>query len=148
MTRLTRSKIIPADSENAGNVEKWAIPDMRSARASIVNLDDARKRSADSSKSRRSTGQIPEPAAETTATTEAAFEAGYNDGIRTAKEQYAEQQRQLEHLLQILESPVRSLGDEVARELVSLSVEIARSVLNREIQQQPEQIIEFVSAAM
>lgn len=149
MARLTRTKIIPANSENAGTVEKWAIPDMRTAHASIVNLDDARKRSADNNRRSQSTNsQLSDAAANISATSEAAFEAGYKDGIRAAKDQYAERQQQLEYLIQILENPVSGLGDAVASELVSLSVEIARSVLNREIQQNPEQIVEFVSAAM
>ncbi len=148
MARLTRSKIIPVGSDTDSTVEKWNIPDIRKAGASVVKLDDARKRSDSLRKSAAAHGQEANSAANAAATSEAAFEAGYNDGIRTANEQYSQRQQQLDYLLQILESPVRGLGEDVASELVSLSIEIARSVLNREIQQNPQEIIQFVASAM
>jgi flagellar assembly protein FliH len=121
---------------------------MRSARASVVSLEEARTRTAERGQGQLAQPSEPNSTGVSNSATEAAFESGYKDGVATAKAQYAESQQQLGYLIQVLENPVNGLGDDVARELVALSVEIARSVLAQAMRHEPEQITELVSNAL
>lgn len=125
---------------------------MRSVKAAVVNLDSARRTAATGSTSLpelHSTVNAVDNATEAQPESpEAGFEAGYKEGLQAAQEQYTQQQQQLDNLLRAIQQPLQGLGDDVAKELVALSVDIARSLVQHDLQQNPEQLSAFVANAI
>lgn len=148
MGRINRSTIIPVSSEQANLLEKWKLPEMQAVKSPSVRVDEAQKHSAQGAGTLLSNQSTPIDAMADVDTVDAAFEKGYQDGLRVAQQKYAEQQQALGDLLKALENPVQSLGDQVAEELVALALDIAESLLKREIERNPEHLSEFISSAM
>lgn len=155
MARPTRSRIIPADSHSAGTVEKWPDSKRRALKDNIVpfgsrasratgsraadTTDATQKVSSSANNNSSASGESPE---------EHVVNTGYTEEMRVALAHIAEQQKQLAILLSALENPVRALNDSVARELLLLSQDIARTVLQREVEQDPALLSEFVKTAI
>ena len=135
---MSLSKII--DGDKFGAIERWELPgvhDPRVARSRIEEADEEVK---------------PLTAEQIEAIEKQAYDEGFalgrKEGLEAGQKEIAASVRHLEHLIQALAEPLQELGDEVEEELVSLSVAIARQIIRRELQQDPQQIIGVVREAM
>lgn len=132
------SKII--DGDNPGAIERWKMPgveDPRAARSRIVEADEEVK---------------PLTAEQIEAIEKQAYEEGFalgrKEGLEAGQKEAAASLAHLEHIVQALAEPLQELGDEVEEELLALSVAMARQIIHREIQLNPQQIIGVVREAM
>lgn len=157
MARPTRSRIIPADSHSTGTVEKWPVLKQRATKDNIVPFGNRAARAARAADSGSTDSTDTKQNVSNTGNNDAASgevpqedfaNTGYTEEMRIALAHIAEQQKQLAILLSALENPVRELNDSVARELLLLSQDIARAVLQKEIEQDPALLSEFVKTAI
>lgn len=79
---------------------------------------------------------------------DAGYQAGLDQGRQAAAEELAEQRRQLEKVFSALARPLDSLDQQVETELAELALHIARQVVYRSIELNPEHITETVKTAL
>ncbi|WP_156521320.1 FliH/SctL family protein [Halothiobacillus diazotrophicus] len=70
----------------------------------------------------------------------AGYEAGYAEGMAAARDEIERLERRLQGWLHTLAQPLADLDKEVSAQLARLSMQIARSILYRELTLAPEQI--------
>ena len=77
---------------------------------------------------------------------------GYEDGLKKGHDENVnrlrEQGLQLAEILEALSEPLNALDEEVEKELVDLSIAIAKQLVRREIKSDPGQIVATVKAAV
>lgn len=76
------------------------------------------------------------------------FEQGHKEGLEKAQKEISAQMQHLKQILNALAEPLQAADDQVEQELIALSMAVARQIIRREIEQDPEQIIAVVREAM
>lgn len=75
-------------------------------------------------------------------------EAGHTDGLKMAAEHVAEQLNALQQVMDKLHDPIESVQQELQRELVALSVGLARSVIKQEVKTNPDVIFQALAEGL
>ncbi len=73
-----------------------------------------------------------------------AHEEGYQQGLKKAEQEIAEQKRQLSELMNFFEHPLQYLNEEVEQQLNLLAVTLAQQLVRREIRAEPGEIIAVI----
>lgn len=76
------------------------------------------------------------------------FEQGRHEGLQAARNEVDATMQRLEQVIQQLAEPLQAVEEQVEQELLQLAFAIARQVVRRELQQQPEQVIAVVREAL
>ncbi len=76
------------------------------------------------------------------------FEQGHKEGLAAAQKEITAQLQRLKQILNALAEPLQAADDQVEQELIALAMAVARQIIRREIEQDPEQIIVVVREAM
>lgn len=152
MARPARSQIISAQNHLTGKIEKWPLPDLKPSVVTVAGFNrptqsDSNRDNAETTTSAKLTLENSGVDAPENKNKEG-FDAGYLEGMQAAALEMADQQQQLAELLHALDKPVRSLGSTVAQELIQLSLEIARCVVQRELEKDQSLLAECVSLAV
>ena len=152
MARPSRSQIISAQNHTTGKIEKWPLPDLKPSVVSASGFN--RKTRSDTDRSRTETATsaglaVDESGVDNPANkSQEGFEAGYLKGMQAATLEIEQQQQQLSELLQALDNPMRSLSSAVSQELIQLALDIARCVVQKEIEKDQSLLAECVSTAV
>jgi flagellar assembly protein FliH len=141
---MTLSKIV--SRENAGNAQRWRIPDMSSAMPEQESTFTPRFSSPSDLEILTTHEQAQSEG----------FEAGHEKGFKQGKEEgrqaATEELQQLKELLlsslDSLQRPLEESKEEVEQELLELSLGIAKQILRREIKTDPRHIIGIVREAV
>lgn len=149
MTTMQRSKIVPAEKNLSGVVEKWALPDWSHTARDREQLFTTSARgaattSADHSQNEDSGRQVEQQRG----SMGDGYSAGYAEGLQTAQQQLASQTQEVAALLHALENPVRCVTEDVVSELLMLAREIAGAILQKELQTDPAQLLNLIDEAV
>ena len=79
---------------------------------------------------------------------EKGFEQGRQEGLDAGREQVLAQLAVLQRLMQTLATPLAELDEQVEKELVALAMTVARQVVYRELQTDPELVLGAVRKAL
>ena len=152
MARPSRSQIISASQHNKRKIEKWSMPDLQSSAVNSAGFKNYASPFGGGPSARAAglTGHARNEGvtSDSSMANSESHDAGYQEGQRKAALEATEQQQQLTELLRVLENPVRCLGSTVAQELIELSLEIARSILQKELETDQSQLAELVTMAV
>ncbi len=77
-----------------------------------------------------------------------AFQRGMNEGLEAGKAEAARRTARLDELLKALSEPFDQMDDEVAKQLVELSMSVVRQLFRREIRLNPTHVIGVVREAI
>jgi flagellar assembly protein FliH len=77
-----------------------------------------------------------------------AWEAGFREGLTSGAAEIRERGRRLEALIAALAAPLAELDETVEAELVALAIALARKVVRRQFQLQPDEIVPVVREAV
>ena len=137
MARPSRSQVISAGQHNKRKIEKWSMPDLQSSAVNSAGFKNTVSPFGGGPPAQtgltghaRNEGGV----SDSSMPNSESHDAGYQEGQRKAAMEATEQQQQLTELLRALENPVRCLGSTVAQELIELSLEIARCILQKELE--------------
>jgi flagellar assembly protein FliH len=76
------------------------------------------------------------------------FEQGHKEGLEAAQKEIAAQMQRLNQIIRALAEPLQAADQQVEQELISLAMAVARQIIRRELQTEPEQIVAVVREAM
>lgn len=76
------------------------------------------------------------------------FEQGYREGIEAAQKEIAAQMQRFNQILRALSEPLAAADEQVEQELIALAMAVARQIIRRELQTEPEQVVGVVREAM
>jgi flagellar assembly protein FliH len=76
------------------------------------------------------------------------FEQGRRDGLEAGQKEIDAGVQRLNQIMQALAEPLQAVDESVEEELITLAMAVARQILRREIQQDPQQVIAVVREAM
>ncbi|MGM0594822.1 MAG: flagellar assembly protein FliH [Pseudomonadota bacterium] len=76
------------------------------------------------------------------------FAQGRSEGLEAGQKEIDAQAKRLGQIMQSLAKPLEAVDEQVEQELVALSMAVARQLIRREIEQDPEQVIAVVREAM
>jgi flagellar assembly protein FliH len=76
------------------------------------------------------------------------FEQGRREGREAGQQEIDAAVQRLEQVMSALAEPLRAVDAQVEEELITLAMAVARQIIRREIQQDPEQVIAVVREAM
>lgn len=79
---------------------------------------------------------------------EEGFALGRREGYAAGQTEIRSRCQQLEQILNVLDEPLRQMDEQVERELVQLSLALARQIVRREIRMDPGQVIAVVREAV
>ena len=79
---------------------------------------------------------------------EEGFEQGRQEGLAAGREQVQAQLEILQQLMQTLATPLAELDEQIEKELVALAMTVARQVVYRELQTDPELVVSAVRKAL
>lgn len=133
--------------EPVGDANRWDLPDVQAPKApgpahaaqppSAVEVEaiQARARREGHAEGRR-----------------AGYEAGYGEGIEQGRQQGEQAARErvarIQGLLDALAEPVAEIDDDTERELVELTLSLARQVIRRELRTQPGEVVGILREAL
>ena len=140
---MSSSKLI--DGEKLTAFERWELPNMGKPeppppQVEEVEVDEVQPLTAE---------QIAE--IEDAARKEGyakGFEQGQRDGLVAGKKQIDDTVRRLDKIIKAFSLPLEEVDDAVEEELLALALVVARQVIRREIQQDPQLILSVVREAM
>lgn len=76
------------------------------------------------------------------------FAQGRTEGLEAGQKEINAQVQRLEQIMLSLSEPLNTVDEQVEQELLALSMAVARQLVRREIEQDPEQVIAVVREAM
>lgn len=76
------------------------------------------------------------------------FEQGYKEGIDAAQKEIAAQMQRMKQIMRALSEPLAAADEQVEQELIALAMAVARQIIRRELQTDPEQVVAVVREAM
>lgn len=76
------------------------------------------------------------------------FEQGHREGLEAAQKEVAAQMQRFNQIMRALSEPLAAADEQVEQELVALSMAVARQIIRRELQSDPEQVVGVVREAM
>lgn len=76
------------------------------------------------------------------------FEQGRREGLQAARKEIDTTLQRLEQIIHALGEPLRAVDEQVEGELLQLSIAIARQLVRRELQLDPEQVLGVVREAL
>lgn len=76
------------------------------------------------------------------------FEKGRKEGLAAGKKHIDDVLRRLEKVIQAFSEPLNEVNEAVEEELIALAMAVARQIIRREIQQDPQHILGVVREAM
>ncbi len=76
------------------------------------------------------------------------FEQGYKEGIDAAQKEIAAQMQRMNQIMRALSEPLAAADEQVEQELIALAMAVARQIIRRELQTDPEQVVAVVREAM
>ncbi len=76
------------------------------------------------------------------------FEQGYKEGLDAAQKEIAAQMQRLKQIMQAMAEPLAAADEQVEQELIALAMAVARQIIRRELQSDPEQVVAVVREAM
>jgi flagellar assembly protein FliH len=125
---LSKSKILPSDQ--AGVAQTWQIPDV-GGEGEGKGLLTAEKLALIEEEARKE-----------------GFEQGRREGLVVGKKMIDERLAALDQIIRGMEQPLQQVDDLVEKDLVDLAFIIARQLIRREMNTQPDQIIAVVREAL
>lgn len=147
MATPTLSRIIPARKSAVGVVEKWRMPEWSNQPDRVVSLVADNKSAPADNNPRNTRGEDSNAGVQSEAEP-AGFSDGYKQGMKSAELQMQQQLDQLSSMVNTLAAPVRCVSEEVAKEMLDLAIDIARSILKNELQLNPDLLVTFVKEAV
>lgn len=76
------------------------------------------------------------------------FDLGHKEGLDAAKNEIAAQMQRLNQIMRALAEPLQAADQQVEQELIALAMAVARQIIRRELQTEPEQVVTVVREAM
>lgn len=76
------------------------------------------------------------------------FEQGHKEGLEAAQKEIAAQLQRLNQIMRALAEPLQAADQQVEQELIALAMAVARQIIRRELQTDPEQVVAVVREAM
>jgi flagellar assembly protein FliH len=76
------------------------------------------------------------------------FAQGHKEGLEAGQKEIATQMQRLKQILNALAEPLQAADDQVEQELIALAMAVAKQIIRREIEQNPEQVTALVREAM
>lgn len=76
------------------------------------------------------------------------YEAGYQEGLAAGQAEIARRVERLEGVLQALAQPLAERDDAVEQELLAIGTALARQLVRRELQAQPDEIVPVIREAI
>jgi flagellar assembly protein FliH len=76
------------------------------------------------------------------------FDLGHKEGLDAAQKEIAAQMQRLNQILRALAEPLQAADQQVEQELIALAMAVARQIIRRELQTDPEQVVAVVREAM
>ncbi len=123
-------------ADEVADVESWSLPDMQ---GNIANSEDS-----DHSRIQQSLTKKPQTAKQIEQIRQQAYEEGYAQGVEQGLQQTLQQKSALKekiiNIINKLQYPLNKIDEQIEKELLQLSVLIAKQVVRRELQQDPQQI--------
>jgi flagellar assembly protein FliH len=135
---MSTSKLI--DGDKLAAIERWKLPGVNDPRAPRSRIEEAE---ADVRPLTAEQIEVIEKQAY-----EEGFALGRKEGLEAGQSEIVASVRHLQHLIQSLAEPLQELGEQVEGEVAALAMAIARQIIRRELQQDPQQIIGVVREAM
>ncbi len=78
----------------------------------------------------------------------AGFEQGHREGLEAAQKEIAAQMQRFNQIMRALSEPLAAADEQVEQELIALAMAVARQIIRRELQTDPEQVVGVVREAM
>jgi len=76
------------------------------------------------------------------------FQQGHKEGLEAAQKESNAQLQRLKQIMHALAEPLQAADEQVEQELIALAMAVARQIIRRELQQDPEQAVAVVREAM
>lgn len=124
------------DAKEQSAYERWELPNMGGVSSTEVSAEDVQPITAE---------QIEE--IQQQARSEG-FEQGRREGLQAARSEIDASLMRFEQMIRSLAQPLQVVNEQVESELVQLSMAIAKQIVRRELQTQPEQVIGVVREAL
>ncbi|MBT3205462.1 MAG: flagellar assembly protein FliH [Gammaproteobacteria bacterium] len=135
-----KNKIIHDQDVDA---EKWSPPSMGSKPSQIFRSDKNQAQKDAEAELEVDAPPIP-TAKEIESWHEEAREEGYQQGLKQAEKEIAEQKQQLLNVINFFEQPLQYLNEEVEQQLNLLAVTLAQQLVRREIRAEPGEIVAVI----
>lgn len=126
------------DGDTLSAFERWELPAMGEKRKAVedVAIDEVAPVTAEQLE------QIQQQARKE------GFEQGRRDGLQAARKEVDTTLQRLEQIMQAMAEPLQAVDEQVESELLQLAIAIARQIIRRELQSDPEQVIGVVRDAL
>jgi flagellar assembly protein FliH len=126
------------DGDDLSAFERWELPAMGGGRKSVeeVGIEEVAPITADQ------LAQIQKQAHDE------GFEQGRRKGLQAARTEVDATLQRLEKIIHSLAVPLQAVDEQVEGELLQLSIAIARQIIRRELQSDPQQVIGVVRDAL
>ena len=125
------------------DIEKWNPPVMGSSNNQLFETEKECDRNKQESEREVETAPIP-TAEEIEKWHTEAREEGYQQGLKSAEQEIAQQKKQILELINFFEQPLQFLNAEVEQQLNLLAVTVAQQLVRREIRAEPGEIIAVI----
>ncbi|MCK4707498.1 MAG: flagellar assembly protein FliH [Gammaproteobacteria bacterium] len=125
------------------DIEKWNPPVMGSSNNQLFETEKECDRNKQESEREVETAPIP-TAEEIEKWHTEAREEGYQQGLKSAEQEIAQQKKQILELINFFEQPLQFLNAEVEQQLNLLAVTLAQQLVRREIRAEPGEIIAVI----
>ena len=126
------------DSGSLSAFERWELPAMGEERSAVeeVEVEEVQPLTAE---------QLEE--IQQQARSEG-FEQGRHEGLQAARSEVDATLHRMEQIIHALAEPLEAVDEQVEGELLQLAIGIARQIIRRELQADPEQVVGVVRAAL
>jgi flagellar assembly protein FliH len=126
------------DGDTLSAFERWELPAMGEKRKAVEDMaiDEVAPVTAEQLE------QIQQQARKE------GFEQGRRDGLQAARKEVDTTLQRLEQIMQAMAEPLQAVDEQVESELTQLAIAIARQIIRRELQSDPEQVIGVVRDAL
>jgi len=134
-----------ATPEKDSKVEKWNPPSMGSGNSRVFRTEKSKAQQAKQSAAEIDQNSAPIPTAKDIESWhKEAHEEGYQQGLKKAQKEIAEQKKQLLDIIHFFEQPLQYLNEEVEQQLNLLAVTLAQQLVRREIRAEPGEIVAVI----
>ena len=128
-----------------GEVEKWNPPSMGSSNNRVFRSEKNKAQQAEQSKPGIDQNSASvQTAKDIELSHNEAHEEGYQQGLKKAQKEIAEQKKQLLDIIHFFEQPLQYLNEEVEQQLNLLAVTLAQQLVRREIRAEPGEIVAVI----
>ena len=126
------------DSGSLSAFERWELPAMGEERSAVeeVEVEEVQPLTAE---------QLEE--IQQQARSEG-FEQGRHEGLQAARSEVDATLHRMEQIIHAMAEPLEAVDEQVEGELLQLAIGIARQIIRRELQADPEQVVGVVRAAL